>query len=157
MNSVGSGWWWCVCIIMTLSWPFFDLSSAFDTINHYVYFRYGNCKCPVRMQISAVVKLTLCREKRIVGEGWGWGCFLGTKKKGSTSFNCSEYPWNIWNAFTRVIACLIHFNCEHSCWLLLLRAGISTECCQSYMLLCCALTRGKKANVLKDSPCPILP
>lgn len=35
----------------------------------------------VRMQISAVVKLTLCGEKRIVGEWLGVGCFLGTEKK----------------------------------------------------------------------------
>ena len=72
--------------------------------------------------------------------------YMGEKirdtKRGSTGFsstpkiNCETFGGHS----HMVITHLICFNCEHSCWLLLLWACNSTECSHPFMLLCHVLT-----------------
>lgn len=83
--------------------------------------------------------------KRIV---YGWKK-LGVHRKGSTGFSSIPNTQETRVCSHVAIASLSHLICDHSCWLLLSQAGISTEhCSHSYMLLHHVLTK-KKANVLK--------
>lgn len=66
--------------------------------------------------------------------------------------NCETFRGHSHMAITH-LSC---FNCEHSCWLLLLWAGSSTECSHPFVLLCHVLTEKKHMNILNvliASPC----